>query len=73
MQTNHGTGRYPIPKNSWNRKTNAVAAYAQLVVSLDSKIDAMTKQKDKPEADTISAVRRPNLSMLQSGIIEPTR
>lgn len=69
----HGTGKYPTPRNSWNRKTNAVAAYAQPSVPVDSSIAAITKQKQSPAADTMSAVRRPNLSMLHKGMIEPTR
>jgi hypothetical protein len=54
-------------------KTKAVAAYAQGVEPIDSNILAMTKQKHRPPADIMRDARRPNRSMLQSGIIDPTR
>ena len=72
-KTHQGTGRYPIPRNNWNIKTNTVAAYAHGAVPIDNRIAVITKQKQRPAAETISDTRRPNLSMLHKGMTEPTR
>jgi hypothetical protein len=62
-----------MPRNNWNTNTNTVAAYAHGVVPIDRRMAVMTKQKQRPAAENMSDARRPNLSMLHRGIIDPTR
>ena len=62
-----------MPRNSWKIKTNTVAAYAHGAVPIDNRMAVITKQKQRPAADTMSDARRPNLSILHKGIMEPTR
>jgi hypothetical protein len=62
-----------MPRNNWNMKTNTVAAYAHGAVPIDNRIEVITKQKQRPAAETMSDTRRPNLSILHKGMTEPTR
>ena len=62
-----------MPRKIWNRNTNAVAAIAWTLLPIDSKMETMAKHMQSPAAEVMSETLRPNLSMLQSGMMDPNR
>jgi hypothetical protein len=62
-----------MPRKSWKINTKTVAAYAHGLVPTDKRAATMTKHTQRPAAEIMRDDRRPNRSMLQRGMIDPTR